>query len=102
MNRSRDTASRSVRAASLAEIPYGKSEAVNLNGRMIALFKTGDRVFAVDNRCPPYESVSRSAPSDVEIQTSRWTFGLRPGGVSTQCGKLRASVDRGDEGRQLA
>jgi nitrite reductase/ring-hydroxylating ferredoxin subunit len=53
----------------------------NLNGRMIALFKTGDRVFAVDNRCPPYESVSRSAPSDVEIQTSRWTFGLQPGGV---------------------
>ena len=59
--------------------------------RYIEQFKPGDRVFAVDNRCPPYESVSRSAPSDVEIQTSRWTFGLRPGGVSTQCGKLKAS-----------
>jgi nitrite reductase/ring-hydroxylating ferredoxin subunit len=80
MNRSRDTASRFVRAASLAEIPDGKSKAVNLDGRMIALFNTGDGVFAVDNRCPPYESVSRSAA----------------------CGKLRASVDRGDEGRQLA
>jgi nitrite reductase/ring-hydroxylating ferredoxin subunit len=47
-----DAASRYVRATALAEVVAGGSHTVTVDGRVIALFNTGSRIFAVDNRCP--------------------------------------------------
>jgi len=43
---------RFVRALELRDLPEGLSRVVTLEGHLIALFNTGGRVFAVDNRCP--------------------------------------------------
>ena len=39
-------------AAKLEEIPNGGSKIVELNGKEIALFRVGDRIYALDNVCP--------------------------------------------------
>jgi nitrite reductase/ring-hydroxylating ferredoxin subunit len=41
-----------VKAAQLADIQATGSLIVNLEGQTIALFSQGDKIYAVDNRCP--------------------------------------------------
>jgi nitrite reductase/ring-hydroxylating ferredoxin subunit len=41
-----------VRAARLADLPRGSSVAVQIEDHTLALFRQGDAVYAVDNRCP--------------------------------------------------
>ena len=41
-----------VRAARLADLPLGSSVAVQIEDHTLALFRQGDAVYAVDNRCP--------------------------------------------------
>jgi nitrite reductase/ring-hydroxylating ferredoxin subunit len=52
MSQPRTHAPRFVRAATLDELPEGRGYALNADGHVIALFRTPDGVFAVDNRCP--------------------------------------------------
>ena len=40
-----------VKAASLADLAPGNSMAVEVNGKTIALFNVGGKVFALDNTC---------------------------------------------------
>jgi nitrite reductase/ring-hydroxylating ferredoxin subunit len=41
-----------VKAASLADVPPGKSKQVTLNNRNLALFNVGGVVHAIDDTCP--------------------------------------------------
>lgn len=41
-----------VRASAAADVPPGGSHAVKLGGHLVALFREGDALHAVDNRCP--------------------------------------------------
>jgi nitrite reductase (NADH) small subunit/3-phenylpropionate/trans-cinnamate dioxygenase ferredoxin subunit len=40
------------KAASLTELTPGKGKQVSVNGKKIALFFTGGKVFAIDDTCP--------------------------------------------------
>jgi len=40
-----------VKVASVAELPAGSCKAVEANGKTIALFNVGGKVFALDNTC---------------------------------------------------
>ena len=55
MKEHRDSA-RFVRALNVEHLPAGESRVVTLEGHLIALFNTGGRIFAVDNRCPTWGS----------------------------------------------
>lgn len=52
MNPEPSMSERFVRAASMSELAQRESMAVNVGGRVVALFRTPRGVFAVDNRCP--------------------------------------------------
>ncbi|MCP4550132.1 MAG: Rieske 2Fe-2S domain-containing protein [bacterium] len=41
-----------IEVCALADVPAGESRAYSLEGYDIAVFNTGDDVFAVENRCP--------------------------------------------------
>ena len=45
-----------VLAAKVAEIPQGRGSCVTVNGRKIALFHLGDRVYAIDDTCTHEEA----------------------------------------------
>lgn len=73
-----------VRAASLAQLPQGGSMTVSLDGHVIALFRTPDGIFAVDNRCPHMGfPLDRGTVKDC-ILTCHWhhaRFDLHSGGA---------------------
>jgi nitrite reductase/ring-hydroxylating ferredoxin subunit len=76
-----------VRAARLAELPAGGCLAVQVGGHTVALCRTGDRVFAVDNRCPHMGfPLHRGTVAD-GILTCHWhhaRFDLATGGTFDQ------------------
>ncbi|HKN01742.1 MAG TPA: Rieske (2Fe-2S) protein [Candidatus Binataceae bacterium] len=78
---------RFVRALNLADLLEGQSRAVNLEGNLIALFNSGGRVFAVDNRCPHMGfPLDRGSVKDC-ILTCHWhhaRFDLATGGTFDQ------------------
>ncbi len=79
--------SRFVRAASLAEVPAGGSRVINLDGHVIALFNTGGRIFAIDNRCPHMGFPLDRGTLDDCILTCHWhhaRFDLSSGGTFDQ------------------
>jgi nitrite reductase/ring-hydroxylating ferredoxin subunit len=41
-----------IRVCSLAEIPEGEARAFDVEGYDIAIFNSGDGVYALENRCP--------------------------------------------------
>jgi NAD(P)H-dependent nitrite reductase small subunit len=41
-----------VKVAELSELAAGQSKCVQINGREIALFNAGGKIFAIDNVCP--------------------------------------------------
>jgi nitrite reductase/ring-hydroxylating ferredoxin subunit len=73
-----------VRAASLASLPEGGRMTVNLDGHVIALFRTPEGIFAVDNRCPHMGfPLARGTVNDC-ILTCHWhhaRFDLHSGGA---------------------
>lgn len=73
-----------VRAASLGEVKASGRLVVHLEGHTIALFLVGDRVYAVDNRCPHMGfPLSRGTVRD-GILTCHWhhaRFDLQSGGT---------------------
>jgi nitrite reductase/ring-hydroxylating ferredoxin subunit len=73
-----------VRAASLADLPKGGRMTVNLDGHVIALFRTPEGIFAVDNRCPHMGfPLDRGTVNDC-ILTCHWhhaRFDLHSGGA---------------------
>ncbi|MGO9604369.1 MAG: Rieske (2Fe-2S) protein [Candidatus Binataceae bacterium] len=93
---------RFVRALNLADLPDGQSRAINLDGNVIALFNTGGRVFAVDNRCPHMGfPLDRGSVKDC-ILTCHWhhaRFDLATGGTFDQwADDVRAFPVRVDKG----
>lgn len=40
------------KVATLSELKSGQGKQVTVNGRLIALFRDGDRLFAIDDVCP--------------------------------------------------
>jgi len=78
---------RFVRALELRDLPEGQSRVVTLEGHVIALFNTGGRVFAVDNRCPHMGfPLDRGSVKDC-ILTCHWhhaRFDLATGGTFDQ------------------
>ncbi len=86
MNQNRDSA-RFVQAMNLADLPEGQSRAITLEGNTIALFNSGGRVFAVDNRCPHMGfPLDRGSVKDC-ILTCHWhhaRFDLATGGTFDQ------------------
>ncbi|HYL58535.1 MAG TPA: Rieske 2Fe-2S domain-containing protein, partial [Candidatus Acidoferrales bacterium] len=89
MNQATDSASapaiqpRFVRAMPFAELPAGGRATVTLEANVIALFRTADRIFAVDNRCPHMGfPLDRGTVKDC-ILTCHWhhaRFDLHSGG----------------------
>ena len=73
-----------LRAASLVDLPDGGSMTVNLDGHVIALFRTPEGIFAVDNRCPHMGfPLDRGTVKDC-ILTCHWhhaRFDLHSGGA---------------------
>ncbi len=73
-----------VRAGSLAQLPEGKSMTASLDGHLIALFRTAEGIFAVDNRCPHMGfPLDRGTVKDC-ILTCHWhhaRFDLHSGGA---------------------
>jgi len=41
-----------VRVCSLEEVPAGEARGFSVEGYEIAIFNTGDEVYAIENRCP--------------------------------------------------
>jgi nitrite reductase (NADH) small subunit len=41
-----------IEIASTTELPLGRAKAINVNGRIIALYHTAQGFFATDNTCP--------------------------------------------------
>jgi nitrite reductase/ring-hydroxylating ferredoxin subunit len=76
-----------VRAAALADVQAAGCMAVRLNGHIVALFAQGDRVYAVDNRCPHMGfPLDRGTVKD-GILTCHWhhaRFDLESGGTFDQ------------------
>jgi len=76
-----------VRALDARDLPEGRSHVVTLEGHVIALFNTGGRVFAVDNRCPHMGfPLDRGSVKDC-ILTCHWhhaRFDLATGGTFDQ------------------
>jgi nitrite reductase/ring-hydroxylating ferredoxin subunit len=86
MKEHRDAA-RFVRALNLDRLPAGESRVVTLEGHLVALFNTGSRIFAVDNRCPHMGfPLDRGSVKDC-ILTCHWhhaRFDLASGGTFDQ------------------
>ncbi len=78
---------RLVFAARLSELTRAGCLAVNLNGRSLALFAYGDRVYAVDNRCPHMGFPLHRGTVKEGILTCHWhhaRFDLASGGTFDQ------------------
>ena len=75
---------RYVRAASLADVRAVECKVVHIEGHTVALFSQGDRVYAVDNRCPHMGfPLHRGSVKDC-ILTCHWhhaRFDLASGGT---------------------
>lgn len=73
-----------VRAAQLAEVQAAGNLVVRIEGRTIALFSVGDKIYAVDNRCPHMGfPMQRGTVKDC-ILTCHWhhaRFDLTSGGT---------------------
>ncbi len=83
-----------VRAASLEDVRHRGCLAVHLDGHALALFAQGDRIYAVDNRCPHMGfPLDRGTVKD-GILTCHWhhaRFDLASGGTFDQfAGDVRA------------
>ncbi len=81
------TAERLVRAAELAELPDGGCRVVQVEGRALALFRQGDRVHAVENRCPHMGFPLHRGTVRDGILTCHWhhaRFDLASGGTFDQ------------------
>ncbi len=78
------TESRYTRAASLADVQAAGCEVIHVEGHTIALFSYGDKVYAVDNRCPHMGfPLDRGSVKDC-ILTCHWhhaRFDLASGGT---------------------
>ena len=78
---------RFVRAASLADVREAGCTAVHVNGHTLALFAYGDKIYAVDNRCPHMGfPLDRGTVKD-GILTCHWhhaRFDLETGGTFDQ------------------
>jgi len=76
-----------VRAARLADLPAGGCLPVQVEGHTLALFRQGDRIYAVDNRCPHMGfPLDRGTVRD-GILTCHWhhaRFDLASGGTFDQ------------------
>ena len=101
MKEHRDSA-RFVRALNMEHLPEGNSRVITLEGHVIALFNTGGRIFAVDNRCPHMGfPLDRGSVKDC-ILTCHWhhaRFDLASGGTFDQwADDLRAFPVRIDDG----
>lgn len=73
-----------VRAASLADVQAGDCKVVHVDGHTVALFRQGDTVYALDNRCPHMGfPLHRGSVKDC-ILTCHWhhaRFDLASGGT---------------------
>jgi len=82
-----DRNERFVRAVSLAEVPEGGCTVIQLERHLIALFNSGGRIFAADNRCPHMGfPLDRGTLQDC-ILTCHWhhaRFDLSSGGTFDQ------------------
>lgn len=73
-----------VRAASLADVQAAGSLLVNLEQHAIALFYSGNRVYAIDNRCPHMGFPLHGSTCKDGIVTCPWhyaRFDLGSGGT---------------------
>ncbi|MBI2298879.1 MAG: Rieske 2Fe-2S domain-containing protein [Armatimonadetes bacterium] len=85
-----------VRVAATADLPEGASLATNVQGHAIALFNSGGRVHAVDNRCPhmAYPLVEATLKDGVlRCPWHHWRFELGTGGCLTAGGDDVGSYD---------
>ena len=88
---------------SLDEFPTGRGRAVKVDGILVAIFRTGDEVFALRDGCPHMGA----SLADGKIHDGRvtcfwhgWTFDLKNGQCSQQrqnCAKVYAVELRGTE-----
>lgn len=74
------------KVATLSELPEGAGKAFDVAGRRIALFKIGDEVFAIDDRCSHAEaSLAEGKVSNCQVACPRHgaKFDLRTGAALT-------------------
>ncbi|GMR02301.1 MAG: non-heme iron oxygenase ferredoxin subunit [Acidimicrobiia bacterium] len=75
-----------VRAGSLTELPEDTGTCVDLDGTVIAVFRNGDKVYAIANRCSHAEaSLCEGEVFDGEVECPRHgaTFDIATGAVLT-------------------
>ena len=61
-----------VRAAAARDLPEGGRLAVEVEGKPLALFHTGGRVFAIENRCPHQDAPLDDGTLEGSRITCRW------------------------------
>jgi len=64
------------------EIPVGQSRCYKAGGAPIGIFRTGDGLYAVDNRCPHYDAelhMGEVVDGVVFCPWHRWAFQLKDG-----------------------
>lgn len=77
------------RVASLDDLADGGALAVKVNGHAVALFRQGERISAIDNRCPHMGYPLVEAPvrdGILRCPWHHWRFELRSGGCLTSGG----------------
>ena len=70
------------RVAKLAELPQGRGLCIKLDGIEIGLFQVGERIYAMENRCPHADDPLSEGVLDGPIVTCRahgWQFDVRTG-----------------------
>ncbi len=75
-----------IKVAKISDIDEGKSQLANVDGKEIALFKIGGKIYALDNTCP-----HRGGPlvdgylegTELTCPWHAWTFDVRTGVCST-------------------
>jgi len=71
-----------VKVCELSEIAEGRGKEILLNGRPVALFRLGDEVYALDDRCPHREgqlSAGSVVDGDAVCPLHGWNFDLKTG-----------------------
>ena len=64
-----------VKVGTLKEIPHSYGKVVQADGKLIALFKMQDTVYAIDNECPHRGDQSAKVPSRVSLSVAHGTSG---------------------------
>ncbi len=98
-----------IRVCTLAEVPAGEARAFTVEGYDIAIFNTGDEVYAIENRCPHMGAElaeGEIVAGAVCCHSHGWVIDMQTGEVrdreDAQAATFPVSVENGEIYIQLA